>query len=286
MSLVDPGEEVLVPDPGFLGYIPSVEILTAYPVSVKLDFENGFEFTAENLNKAIKDLEKVKALIINTPSNPTGTVLSRKSLEEIADIAVEQEIFIISDEAYEHLVYQRKKHISIGSLNGMRDYVVTLHTFSKSYAMPGFRVGYAHGPKEIIEGMAKLHIYSSLCAPSISQYAALEALRNRKEARKSIKNMVKSYDERRKLIVKRIKEIEGFEIREPFGAFYAFPKFNFKMKAYDLSEYLIKKAKVATLPGTEFGRYGEGFLRFSYATAYEKIEEAMDRIENAVKGLR
>lgn len=286
LALIDPGEEVLVPDPGFLAYIPSVEILTAYPVSVKLDFEQEFEFTSENLKNAIKDQKKVKALIINTPSNPTGTVLSKKSLEEIADIAIEHDIIVIADEAYEHFIYEGKKHISIASLNGLEDRVITLQSFSKSFAMPGFRIGYACAPEKIIWAMAKLHIYSSLCAPNVSQHAALEALKNKKEAKKSVREMVNSYNKRRKLIVSRIKEINGFEIKEPYGAFYAFPKFNFKIKAYDLSEFLIKDAKVATVPGTEFGRYGEGFLRFSYATAYEKIEIAMNRIEKAVEKLK
>jgi aminotransferase len=282
MCCIDPGEGVLIPDPGFLAYKPTVEILNGMPLSIPLLFEDGFQIDVKKADKALIP-EKTKALIINTPSNPTGTVFKKKILEQIADFAVENNLLIISDEAYEHFVYGKAKHVSIGSLNGMEDYVLTLHSFSKTYAMPGFRLGYAAGPERLIEAMTKLHICTTLCAPTVSQIAGIEALKGPQTA---VEKMRREYDRRRKLIVKRLNEIKGFECIEPEGAFYAFPKFSFKMSSLKFSEWLLKNAKVAVVPGTEFGRCGEGFVRCSYATSYDKIKIAMDRIEKAVKKLK
>ncbi len=286
LALIDPGEEVLVPDPSFLAYRPMVQMLNGYPVSVPLTQENEFNLTKESLQNAIKDPKKVKALILNTPGNPTGTVMNKKALEELADVVVENNIIVISDEAYEYLTYERRKHISFASLNGMKDYTLTLQTFSKTLAMAGFRIGYAAGPSQIIKAMNKLHIFTTLSAPTTSQTAVRDALKNWKQAKKEIKRMRDSYNKRRKLIYKRTNEISGFYAHEPFGAFYLFPKFDFKMKSLDFSEWLLKNAKVAAVPGSEFGVYGEGFLRFSYATEYSKIEQAMDQIEAAVRKLK
>jgi aminotransferase len=282
MCMVDPGEHVLVPDPGFLAYRPCIELLNGAPVAVKLDFENGFQPTYEALESAMVNPKRTRVLIINTPSNPTGTVFKKKTLEEIADFVVEYDLIVFSDEAYEHFVY-KGKHISIASLNGMEERVVSFFTFSKSYGMPGFRVGYAVGPNEIIKAMVKVHPYTTLCAPTISQLAALAAL---KLAKSKIMKIVREYNRRRKFIVKRLNEIEGFECMEPEGAFYAFPKINFGLSSLEFCEWLLKEAKVACVPGTEFGKYGEGFVRFSYATRFDLIEKAMDRIEKAVKKLR
>ena len=246
------------------------------PLILDLKEEEGFQIAKEDLERTILP-EKTKAIIINTPGNPTGVVFSRKTLEEIADFAVEYDLLIISDEAYEKFVYDEAKHISIGSLNGMDSRVLTLHSFSKSYAMPGFRLGYAAGPKEVINGMKKLHIFSSVCAPTISQIAGLHALSGNQEC---VEEMRKEYDRRRKMIVKRVNEIDGFSCVKPEGAFYVFPNIkDFGLSSYEFAEKLLKEARVAVVPGTEFGRNGEGFVRLSYATAYEKIEEAMDRIE-------
>ncbi|RLJ02602.1 MAG: pyridoxal phosphate-dependent aminotransferase [Candidatus Aenigmatarchaeota archaeon] len=283
-ALIDPGEEVLVPDPGFLGYMPTVEILNGYPVSVRLSFENGFDMDGDTIRESIKDPERVKAMIINTPSNPTGTVLRKRILEEIAEVAVENDIVILSDEAYEKLIYG-ERHVSIGSLNGMEDYVITFHSFSKTFAMPGFRLGYACGPEDIIKAMVKLHPYTTVCAPTMSQIAGAEALTN-KESERCIEEMRRSYDERRKLILKRVREIEGFDVLEPRGAFYLFPRFNYRMKSVELCEYLLDKAKVAVVPGSDFGRYGEGFIRLSYATSLERIKEGMKRMKSALEELR
>ncbi|NIO21513.1 MAG: aminotransferase class I/II-fold pyridoxal phosphate-dependent enzyme [Candidatus Aenigmarchaeota archaeon] len=280
---IDPGEGVLIPDPGFLAYKPVVEILNGMPLSIPHCEKDGFQFNIEEAKRVIIP-ERTNVMIINSPSNPTGVVFKRKVLEEIADFACEYDLIVLSDEAYEKLVYDDEKHISIGSLNGMGGRVITLQSFSKTYAMPGFRVGYAVGPEELINAMKKVHIYSSICAPTVSQLAAVEAL---KGSQSSVKKMVKEYDRRRKLITKRLNEIPGFSCVKPKGAFYAFPNIkNFGMKSLAFSKWLIKKGKVATVPGTEFGRCGEGYIRCSYATSYEKIEEAMNRVEGVSKKLK
>ncbi len=282
MCTIDPGEGVLLPDPGFLAYKPTVEILNGIPLSVPLYEEDGFEFTTERMEKTIIP-EKTNVLIINTPSNPTGTVFSRKRLEEIADFAREHELLVISDEAYEKFVYDDARHISIGSLNGMAEYVLTLHSFSKTYAMPGFRIGYAAGPENLVRAMTKLHTFTSICAPTLSQMAAMDALKGSQAA---VEKMRREYDRRRRMVVKRINEIPGVSCIMPKGAFYAFPNIKgFGMKSLNFSEWLLRRSKVAVVPGTEFGRMGEGYIRISYATSYEKIESAMNKIERAVKDL-
>jgi len=283
MCTIDPGEGVLLPDPGFLAYKPAVEILNGMPLSVPLHEEDGFQLDVDRMDEIVVP-EKTRVLIINTPSNPTGVVFSKKVLEEIADFAREHGLLIISDEAYEKFVYDDAKHISIGSLNGMEDCVLTLHSFSKTYAMPGFRLGYAAGPESIIKAMTKLHIFSTVCAPTVSQLTGLEALKGNQ---KSVELMRKEYDRRRRMVVKRLNEIEEFKCVVPKGAFYAFPNIKrFGMNSLHFAEFLLEHAKVAVVPGTEFGRMGEGFVRVSYATSYELIEKALERIERAVKGLK
>lgn len=281
--MIDPGEHVLIPNPGFLSYKPCTELLNGLPLSVKLDSENKFQFTAEGIKETITNPKRTRVLIINSPSNPTGTVFSKKALEEIADIAIEYNLVIFSDEAYEDFIY-KGKHVSIASLNGMEDRVVSFHTFSKIYGMAGFRIGYASGPKDIIDAMVKIHPYTTLCSPTISQVSALAALKLKEN---KLKEIVSKYNRRRRFIVKRLNEIKGFNCIEPEGAFYAFPKIDFKkgkMKSLEFCEWLLKK-HVACVPGTEFGKYGEGFVRFSYATAYDLIAKGMNRIEQAVKKL-
>ncbi len=279
MCMVDPGEHALVPDPGFLAYRPSVELLNGLPIPVRLSFDEKFQFTQERLKESIENPKRTRVLIINTPSNPTGTVLAKKNLEEIADFVIENDLIVFSDEAYEDFVY-KGKHLSIGSLNGMEDRVLSLFTFSKIHGMPGFRIGYAHGPKELISAMVKTHSYSTLCAPTVSQMAALQALKTK---RSYLEKIVSEYRRRGEFIVKRLNEIEGFSCLEPEGAFYAFPKIDFNMNSLEFSEWMLKKIKVACVPGTEFGKYGEGFVRFSYATDFKKIRIAMDRVEKAAK---
>jgi aminotransferase len=281
LTLLDPGEKMLVPNPGFLAYIPMVETVTGVPVSVPLLEKDGFEFDPDKVEQLID--KRTRVLVVNTPSNPTGRILKKKTLEELADIAVDNDLIIFSDEAYEKFVYEKNKHISIGSLNEMKDHVITFQSFSKTYAMPGWRVGYAAGPKDIIQSMTRIHMYSGLCSPTISQLAAIEALNG---SQKCVEDMKKEYERRRKLIVKRIKEIPKISCLEPEGAFYVFPNIKaMKMKSTEVVKLLLKESRVLAVPGTEFGRYGEGYIRMSYATSYEKIEEAMNRIENVVKKL-
>ena len=281
MCFVDAGEEVLVPNPSFLAYIPSVELLQGFAVNIALDADEGFQINPDLIKGLVS--KKTKAIILNSPSNPTGTVMKKKLLEEIASIAIENNLMIISDEAYEYYVYGNAKHESIAALNGLENNVLTLQSFSKSFAMPGFRVGYAIGPEWLIEPMTKIHVYSSLCAPTISQKMAEKALVS---PRKEIEKMRKEYDKRRKLVLRRIAEIPLLHIEvQPEGAFYAFPKIQANMSSLELSKYLLREAKVSVVPGTEFGKHGEGFIRISYATNYSLIEKAMDRIEKAMKKL-
>ncbi len=282
LSLIDPGEKVLVPNPGFLAYIPMVETINGVPVSVPLLESEGFEFNPDTVKKLID--KRTRILLINTPSNPTGRVLKKKTLEELADIAVDNNLIIFSDEAYENIIYDNQKHISIGSLNGMKNHVVSLFTFSKTQAMAGWRLGYATGPKDIIQSMVKMHIYTTVCAPTIAQIAGYKALTSKQDY---IEKMRKEYDRRRKLIIKRIEEIPRISCLKPEGAFYAFPNIKeLNMSSAKVSDFLLKKAKVLTVPGTEFGKDGEGYIRLSYATEYKKIEEALNRIEKAIKSLK
>ncbi|PIV67975.1 MAG: aromatic amino acid aminotransferase, partial [Candidatus Aenigmarchaeota archaeon CG01_land_8_20_14_3_00_37_9] len=279
LSLVDPGEKIIVPDPGFLAYIPMVETVSATPVSLPLREENGFEFDPGELERLID--QRTKVIIINSPSNPTGGILKKKTLEKLADIAIQHDLVIFSDEAYEKLVYDGKKHISMASLNGMNDRVLTFQSFSKTYAMAGFRIGYVAGPIDLIKAMTRLHIYTTVSAPTVSQIAAVEALNG---SQKCVEEMRKEYDRRRKLITKRLEEMPKISSLKPEGAFYAFPNISkLGMSSVEASNFFLKKAKVLVVPGSEFGRWGKGYVRMSYATAYEKIEEAMDRIESAVR---
>ncbi len=274
---LDVSEQIIIPSPGFLGYLPTFELFEAFPIYLPLKEEDEWNINPDELKKLI-DKKKTKVIVINTPSNPTGNVLNRKILEEIADIAVENDLYVFSDEAYEKIVYD-KKHVSIGSLNGMQDYNVTFQTFSKSYAMCGYRIGYAVAPKILAEAMTKIHIYTTLCAPTISQIVAEKALSIDK---KYIDAMVREYDKRRKFIVKRLNEI-GLRTIMPSGAFYTFSNIHKVIdNSFKFSFDLLHEAKVAVMPGKEFGPHGEGYIRCSYATDIKKIEIAMERIEKFV----
>ena len=277
LASLDVSEEVIVPNPGYLGYVPAIELVDGVPVYVKLEEEENFEFNPERIREAIT--KKTKVIMVNTPGNPTGTVLSNKVLEEIADIAVEKDIYIFSDEAYEKLIYG-KKHISIGSLNGMGDYVATFHTFSKSYAMAGFRVGYVSGPKPLVDAIIKSKHYMSIAPPNLSQMLAVKALTISKSY---ITQMVNEYNKRRLYIVKRLNKL-GLKTVMPNGAFYAFSNVkHLTSNTLDFARKLLREAKVAVVPGTDFGKYGEGYIRFSYATKMPLIKEALDRIESFLK---
>ncbi len=281
MTLVDSGDEVVIPNPSYIAYSPLVKIFGGKVLDLKLEENDNFVINPDLLKKIIT--KKTKLLILNTPSNPTGSVLNRKILEEIADIVVEKDIYVLVDEAYEKLVYDNEKHVSLASLNGMFEYTITTQTFSKSYAMCGFRIGYAIAKKEIIKEMKEFKLVTTISPPTAYQLAAIEALKNKKY----VEEMRKEYDRRRKMLCRRLKEIEGIRFNIPKGAFYVFPNISYYgMDSREFADFILKKAKVVVVPGTEFGKYGEGFVRLSYATSYEKIEEAIDRIEKTLEKLK
>ncbi len=278
LATVDPTEEVVMTSPGYLGYLPTVELANGVPVFVRLNENDGWQINPDEIKKKIT--KKTVAIIVNTPANPTGTVLRKKILEEISDIAIQNNIYIFSDEAYEKIIYGGAKHISIGSLNGMDEHVVTFNTFSKTYAMCGFRLGYMQGPKEFVNAVSKVHHFMEICAPHTSQLAGLAAL---KLPNKYVNTMVREYDRRRKLIIKRLNEI-SLKTVNPEGTFYALADISeFSNSSVKFAKDLIKKARVACVPGTEFGPYGEGLVRFSYANDYDMIKKAMDRIGKALR---
>src|SRR3989344_632951 len=275
---LDVSEEVMVPNPSYLGYMPAVELLNVNPVPLQLKENNKFEINPDDIKKVINK-KRTKAIIINSPSNPTGNVIRKNVLEEIADIAVDNDVYVFSDEAYEKIVYD-KKFVSIGSLNGMQKHVVTFQSFSKTYAMCGYRLGYAVGPRKLINAMTSVHVYTTVTAPTLSQLVGIKALETKQ---KYIDEMVGIYRKRRDFIVKRMNEI-GLKTIKPDGAFYAFSNIrNFDKKSSRFAADLLRKTKVAVIPGTEFGIYGEGYIRCSFATHIKLIEEAMNRLEKFLK---
>ncbi len=276
-ALVDPGDEVLIPEPCYVSYVPCTVFAGGRPVSVPTGAEDGFRVNAESIEERIS--ERSKVLVLCYPNNPTGATLRRRELEEIADVVVEHDLMVITDELYDRLTYSGR-HVAFPSLNGMKERCVYLNGFSKSYAMTGWRIGYAAGSPEVIEAMMKIHQYVMLCAPVMSQMAALEALRRGDSA---VESMRREYDRRRRLIVKRLREA-GLECFEPEGAFYVFPSVRSSgMSSEEFAERLLKEQKVAVVPGTAFGSSGEGHVRMAYATSLESINEAMDRIERFMR---
>ena len=276
LTVVDPGDEVLIPDPGFPSYKAQVVLAGGRPVPYTLVEENGFLIDVEEIKKLIT--EKTKAIIINTPSNPTGTVLNEKNLREISEIAIENELLVISDEAYEAIIYDGLTHISIASLPDMKERTISIFTLSKTYAMTGWRIGFAVANEDIISQMTKLQEHISAHPSSISQKAAVAALRGGNDC---VKKMIAEYSERRGLLLKGLSEIPGFRCTRPQGAFYVFPNIKgFKMSSEKFSMQVLEKAKVVVVHGTAFGKHGEGYVRISYATSREKLANALSRIKN------
>ena len=279
-AMVNPGEEVLIPQPSFVSYEPCAIMADAVPVIIELKEENEFRLTAQELREAITD--KTKILILPFPNNPTGAIMEKKDLEEIAEIIREKDIFVISDEIYAELTY-KDKHVSIASIPGMQERTVLINGFSKSYAMTGWRLGYACAPKEIMEQMIKIHQFAIMCAPTTSQYAAVEALRNGDD---DVASMRESYNQRRRFLMNAFREM-GLECFEPYGAFYVFPCIKeFGMSSDEFAERLLREEKVAVVPGTAFGDCGEGFLRISYAYSLENLKIALDKIRDFITRLR
>lgn len=279
-AMVNPGEEVLIPQPSYVSYEPCAILADAKPVIIELKAENEFRLTARELRDAITD--KTKILILPFPNNPTGAIMERKDLEEIAEVIKEKDIFVISDEIYSELSY-KEKHVSIASLPGMQERTVLINGFSKAYAMTGWRLGYALAPAAIMEQMIKVHQFAIMCAPTTSQYAAVEALRNGDD---DVAIMRESYNQRRRFLMHEFQEM-GLECFEPYGAFYVFPSIReFGMTSEEFANRLLQEEKVAVVPGTAFGDCGEGFLRISYAYSLENLKIAMDKIKAFIGRLR
>ena len=279
-AMINPGEEVLIPQPSYVSYEPCAILADAVPVIIELKEENEFRLTAQELRDAITD--KTKILILPFPNNPTGAIMEQKDLEEIAEIIREKDLFVISDEIYAELSY-KGKHVSIVSIPGMQERTVLINGFSKAYAMTGWRLGYACAPAVIMEQMVKIHQFAIMCAPTTSQYAAVEALRNGDE---DVAMMRESYNQRRRFLMNAFKEM-GLQCFEPYGAFYVFPCIKeFGMTSEEFAERLLREEKVAVVPGTAFGNCGEGFVRISYAYSLENLKTAMDKIGHFISRLR
>lgn len=279
-AMIDGGEEVLIPQPSYVSYEPCAILADAVPVIIDLKEENEFRLTPEELLNAITD--KTKILILPYPNNPTGAIMEREDLEKIAEIIIEKDLIVISDEIYAELTY-KGEHVSIASLPGMQERTILINGFSKAYAMTGWRMGYACGPKAILEQMIKIHQFAIMCAPTTSQYAAIEALKN---GDTDVAQMREAYNQRRRYLLHSFREM-GLECFEPFGAFYVFPSIKeFGITSEEFANRFLQEEKVAVVPGTAFGDSGEGFLRISYAYSLENLKVALGRMKNFVERLR
>ena len=279
-AVINPGDEVIIPQPSYVSYEPCTILAGAKPVILELRAEDEFRLTPELLLSKIT--EKTKILILPFPNNPTGAIMEREDLEKIAKILIEKDILVMSDEIYSELTYSGK-HVSITSIKGMKERTILINGFSKAYAMTGWRLGYACGPKEIIKQMTKIHQYAIMCAPTTSQYAAIEALKNGDE---DVLKMRQAYNMRRRFLMDAFRKM-NLKCFEPFGAFYVFPCIKeFGMTSEEFATRFLKEEKVAVVPGTAFGACGEGFLRISYAYSLENLKVAIGRLEKFVEKLR
>ena len=278
--MVDPGDEVLIPQPCYVSYVPCAVMADAKPVIIELKEENEFKLTKEELLESITD--KTKILILAYPNNPTGTIMTREELAELIPVIIEKDLFVISDEIYAELTYDNT-HCSIASFPGMKERTVVINGFSKAFAMTGWRLGYACAPKQIMSQMIKLHQFAIMCAPTNSQFAAVEALRSCDE---EVRKMVEAYNQRRRFLLNAFKEM-GIDCFEPYGAFYVFPSIKkFKMTSDEFANRLLAEQKLAVVPGTAFGASGEGFVRISYAYSIENLKVGLERIEKFIGSLR
>lgn len=279
-AMLNPGEEVLIPQPSYVSYEPCAVLAGGKPVIIELKEENEFRLTARELREAITD--KTKLLVLPFPNNPTGAIMEKEDLEAIAEIIIEKDLYVLSDEIYCELSY-KGDHVSIASLPGMRERTILINGFSKSYAMTGWRLGYACGPRTILDQMLKIHQFAIMCAPTTSQYAAVEALRN---GDKDVAMMREAYDQRRRYLMHAFKEM-GLQCFEPYGAFYVFPCIReFGMTSDEFANRFLQEEKVAVVPGTAFGDCGEGFLRISYAYSLEDLKTALGKLQDFIDRLR
>ena len=278
-AMINPGDEVLIPTPCYVSYYPCAVLADAVPVVIELKEENEFRLTAEELLASITP--KTKVLILPFPNNPTGAIMEKEDLEAIAKVVIEKDLLVITDEIYSELTYSGD-HVTIAALPGMKERTVLINGFSKAYAMTGWRLGYTAAPRLILEQMLKIHQYAIMCAPTTSQYAAVEAMRN---GDADVAMMRESYDQRRRFVLASLREM-GLSCFEPKGAFYVFPNIKkFGMSSEEFAETLLKKEKVAVVPGSAFGACGGGFIRISYAYSLEALKEALGRVSRFVKEL-
>ena len=276
-AMLNPGDEVLIPQPSYVSYEPCVVLADGVPVTIQLKEENEFKLTRKQLEDAVT--EKTKILILPFPNNPTGSIMEQNDLEEIVDFVKEKDLYVISDEIYSELTYG-KRHVSVASFSGMKERTIVINGFSKSYAMTGWRLGYALGPELILKQMTKIHQFAIMCAPTTSQYAAIEAMKHGDD---DVEQMRNEYDNRRRYLVNALREM-GFDCFEPFGAFYVFPSIKkFGMTSDEFANRLLQEEKVAVVPGTAFGTCGEGFIRISYAYSIENLKEALGRIQHFIE---
>lgn len=279
-AMLNAGDEVILPEPCYVSYLPCIELADGIPVTIELKEENAFKLTPEELRAAITD--KTKILILPFPNNPTGAIMTKEELEPIVDIVKEHDLFVISDEIYSELTYQGE-HYSIASFPGMKERTIVINGFSKAFAMTGWRLGYTAGPWLILEQMTKIHQFAIMAAPTTSQYAAVEAMNNGDD---DVDLMRKSYNQRRRFVLQRFKDM-GLSCFEPEGAFYTFPCIKeFGISSDEFASRFLREEKVAVVPGTAFGDCGEGFLRISYAYSIEELKEALGRLERFVTRLR
>lgn len=278
-AMLDRGDEVLIPQPSYVSYVPCTILAGGTPVIIELEEKDQFKLTKKKILEKLTP--KTKILILPFPNNPTGAIMTREELEEIAEVVREKDLFIISDEIYSELTY-KGKHVTIASLEGMKERTVLINGFSKSYAMTGWRIGYAAAPELILKQMLKIHQYAIMCAPTTSQYAAVDALKNGDE---DIERMKQAYNERRIYLVRAFKELR-MDCFEPFGAFYVFPCIKrFGMTSDEFATRLLQEEKIAIVPGTAFGDCGEGYLRVSYAYSLDDLQKALARIRRFVNRL-
>ena len=279
-AMIDPGDEVLIPQPSYVSYEPCCVLAGGVPVIIELQEKDQFRLTPEALEAAITP--KTKILVLPFPNNPTGAVMERSDLEAIAEVIIKHDLFVLSDEIYAELCYL-EEHTSIASLPGMRERTVVINGFSKSHAMTGWRLGYACGPKVIMDQILKIHQFAIMCAPTNSQYAAVEAMRNGDE---DVAMMREQYNQRRRFLMHEFERM-GLQCFEPFGAFYIFPSIKeFGMSSDEFATRLLREEKVAVVPGTAFGDCGEGFLRISYAYSLDNLKVAIGRLEKFITRLR
>lgn len=280
-AMLNPGDEVIIPEPCYVSYVPCVTLADGVPVTVNLKEENDFKLTKEQLLSDITP--RTKILVLAFPNNPTGAVMTKEELEEIAEVVKEKDIFVVSDEIYAELSYGNTRHCSIASIDGMKERTIVINGFSKAHAMTGWRLGYACGPEVIIKQMLKIHQFAIMCAPTNSQYAAVEALR---ECDDAVEEMRNEYDRRRRFMLSKLRGM-GLKVFEPYGAFYIFPNIaEFGLTSDEFATRFLTEEKVAVVPGTAFGDCGEGFLRMSYASSLSNLKTAMERLEKFIDRLR